>query len=96
MSLLNQKQYARHRGVNPSYISALKNKGLLDGALVKIPRKKYPKIDSDKADWLLDFTFADGLDLGELARGSEEVMAQFQENPLSEAEFRDTGKGGDK
>jgi len=97
MSLMTQKQYARHRGVNPSYISHLKSKGVLDNALIEVPGKKYPKIDSEKADWYLDqsFVLGGGVDSAEMEAASQEIMRQFQKNPLLEAQVRDTEKGGD-
>jgi hypothetical protein len=78
MSFMSQKDYAKHLGVNPSYISHLKKKGFIEDALVDVPGKKYPKIDSVLADRLLaenlDMTFTRGSgvttkDIGKLLTG---------------------------
>lgn len=51
---MTAKEYAHHRGVNPSYISHIKKKGFLDSALVEQDGKKRVLIDSEKADAALD------------------------------------------
>jgi hypothetical protein len=46
-------QYAEYRGVTKQYISKLKGRGILDGALVKQKGKKRVLIDAKKADEIL-------------------------------------------
>jgi len=45
-------QYAKHRGVSKSWVSKVKGRGLLDKAIVK--KNGRPKVDSKKADKILD------------------------------------------
>jgi hypothetical protein len=45
--------YAKHRGVSKAYISKIKNRGMLKGALVQKKNERYQRIDSVKADKIL-------------------------------------------
>lgn len=54
MSWMTFAEFAKHRGVSRAYISKIKNRGMLNGALVQRKGEKYPRVDSRKADQILD------------------------------------------
>lgn len=53
MPQMTVTQYAKHRNVSKAYISKIKGRGMLDGALVKRKNYRFDLIDSKKADKIL-------------------------------------------
>jgi hypothetical protein len=54
MPLMNQSQYAKHRGVTKQTINRYFSRGYIDSSLVYLKGKKKALIDSAKADAILD------------------------------------------
>jgi len=54
MPLMNQSQYARHRGITKQTVNRYFQSGFLGPALVFQPGRKKPLIDSTLADGILD------------------------------------------
>jgi hypothetical protein len=53
MPWMTVSEYARHRRVSKAYISKIKSRGMLKGALVQKKNERYPRIDSKRADKIL-------------------------------------------
>lgn len=54
MPMMSIREYANHRGVTPTAVMKWKNRGFLKGAFMKRKGWRWPKINQEKADKLLE------------------------------------------